>query len=363
MLLVRKHGEVSWRSPNVTAYSDEQSLQMLIQRSPNLLNGADSTPMAMASEVTVPGIGSADLVGVDASGGITIVECKLKANPEIRRQVVGQIFAYASGLSKLTYEQFDALFAAKVAPLVQMMIQLGPDEWDAETFRTQVATNLAAGNFRLIIAVDEITDELKGIVQYINQHTTADLKFLALELTYVADDGFEILVPQTYGEETIQSKGSNPTKHRWDEPSVFEALAGCCTPAGVQAVRQLYDYAFHHGATFRWGVGPLASVTARMKLGGKDASVFSIYEWPEGKGSVGINFEYMVGYVPNETLMKLLSPLRTIPGMTSRLTAVEQAGFLKRPSVMVDESLIQPGTCDTLIDAINELLKSSNESN
>ena len=121
MLLVRKQGESGWHSPKVTAYSDEQSLQTLIQHSPDLLNGADGTPMAMASEVSVSGIGSADLVGVDSTGGITIVECKLKANPEIRRQVVGQIFAYASGLSGLTYEQFDALFAAKGAPLVQLM--------------------------------------------------------------------------------------------------------------------------------------------------------------------------------------------------------------------------------------------------
>lgn len=114
-MLIRTTGETAWRTPKVTSYADEAALQALIRQSPDLLPGADGAPMAVATEVPIASIGYADIVGVDAAGDITVVECKLRANPEIRRQVVGQVFAYASGLWGLSYEEFDAVFASGAA--------------------------------------------------------------------------------------------------------------------------------------------------------------------------------------------------------------------------------------------------------
>lgn len=45
-------------------------------------------------EFNIPGIGLVDLVCVDDQDTLTIIECKLAANPQIRREVVGQIIAY-----------------------------------------------------------------------------------------------------------------------------------------------------------------------------------------------------------------------------------------------------------------------------
>jgi hypothetical protein len=67
-------------------------------------------PIAIVDEFAIPGVGSADLVGVNSSGDITIVECKLHSNPEIRREVVGQLMAYASGLWRMTYDNFATIF-------------------------------------------------------------------------------------------------------------------------------------------------------------------------------------------------------------------------------------------------------------
>jgi hypothetical protein len=91
MILIRRNGQSVWHTPTTTAYSDEKALQELIAQSPSLLPGANDVPMAVVRELAVPSIGYVDLVGVDQAGTITIVECKLKANPEIRRQVVGQV--------------------------------------------------------------------------------------------------------------------------------------------------------------------------------------------------------------------------------------------------------------------------------
>lgn len=361
MLLVRTSGETSWRSPKVAAYSDEQSLQSLIEQSPDLLPGSAGAPMAVANEVAIPQIGSVDLVGVDAAGTITLVECKLKANPEIRRGVVGQIFAYASGFWGLSYEEFDAAFTARAgAPLVQRVAEVGLEEWDEEAFRANVAANLASGRFRLVIAVDEITDELKGIVRYINQHTNSDLQFLAVELRYIADDGFEILVPTVFGEESIQNKGASATaKRKWEEQSVLAALEKLCSPSGFVAARRLYDYAKEHAVGFNWNTGPYPAVTVHLLVGGKARGVLSFYEWPLGKGVFAINFEYLTGYATPDALARLADRLRKVPGIGEYLVGLEQADFRKRPSLPIDPLLARPGAVETITAALDELLDSS----
>ena len=49
---------------------------------------------------------------------------------------------------------------------------------DEEEFRAAVDDNLQSGSMRLIIATDEITDELKRIVSYLNSHTTTNVEVL-----------------------------------------------------------------------------------------------------------------------------------------------------------------------------------------
>lgn len=45
-----------------------------------------------------------------ASGQMTLVECKLAANPEICRNVIGPVFAYAAGLWRLSCDAFNRRF-------------------------------------------------------------------------------------------------------------------------------------------------------------------------------------------------------------------------------------------------------------
>jgi hypothetical protein len=120
-------------APGVTSYTDEQALQSLIQRSPNLAAGSDDLPMVVATEVQIPSVGSADLVAVNTSGEVTLVECKLHANTEIRRHVVGQLFAYAAGPWQLSYEEFDETFSARAGgPIADLLAGTGVEASDEE---------------------------------------------------------------------------------------------------------------------------------------------------------------------------------------------------------------------------------------
>jgi hypothetical protein len=93
-----RHSGGGWRAPSVTSYSDEQALELLLEQTPDLLPGQDAALVTVVRQLYVPLTGPVDLFAVSVDGDLTVVECKLKANSEIRRWVVGQVLAYAAGL-------------------------------------------------------------------------------------------------------------------------------------------------------------------------------------------------------------------------------------------------------------------------
>ena len=96
----------SWSEPSTRGYVDEDALQALLAAHPDLLPGVTGDP-AVCREFQ-SGVGPADLVVVDAEGSITLVECKLAANRQVRREVIGQVLDYASRLWRMPVEAFTA---------------------------------------------------------------------------------------------------------------------------------------------------------------------------------------------------------------------------------------------------------------
>lgn len=220
-LLLRDAATGMWRAPATTTYQDEAALQSLIESSPQLLTANDTaTAMAVSREFYVPATGPIDIVAVDPEGEITLVECKLRANPEIRRHVIGQLLAYASGIWRMTYDEFDRAFSRRVGSLVESVkaVVLEGADWDEASFRDEVTRRVEQGEFRLIIAVDSITDELKRVVEYANSITRRGVEVVALELRYVADANVEILIPSTYGSELAAAKPAQSlAEYGWDD--------------------------------------------------------------------------------------------------------------------------------------------------
>jgi hypothetical protein len=209
--LGRKRGLANRPSGDRHVREPEQRLQaveLLLEQTPDLLPGQDTGLVTVVRQLYVPLTGPVDLFAVSIDGDLTVVECKLKANSEIRRWVVGQVLAYAAGLWRLPFEELDAAFIARAGEPVSAKIgalarEAGGD-FDEEPFRRTVSATLAAGRFRLVIAVDAITDELKRIVEYLDDHTVADVEVLALELGYAADGDVELLIPAVYGADRLR---------------------------------------------------------------------------------------------------------------------------------------------------------------
>lgn len=169
------------------------SFRVCLAESPELTPGIED-PHVAAREMEIPGAGRADIVIVQADGSVTVVECKLRSNSEIRMAVVGQILAYAAGLLGLSYHGFSDRFERASGLRLATFFDGGAADFDA--FQRAVEDNLATGRLRLATAVDEITDELRQTITYLNEMTKPDVEVLALELGYVSDHGIEILVPK-----------------------------------------------------------------------------------------------------------------------------------------------------------------------
>ena len=83
--------------------------------------------------------GPVDIIYVDASGVITIVECKLRANSEIRRKVVGQLIDYASAPATNGYDEFAQVFAGRAGMGLEPAIKATAVDFDPAAFRVAVA--------------------------------------------------------------------------------------------------------------------------------------------------------------------------------------------------------------------------------
>lgn len=352
-MLVRR-GNGAWEHPPVRAYAEEAELQALVAESPELVSGLEQGPWVAVREVALPDAGFLDVLIVHLDGELTLVEAKLNRNPEIRRAVVGQLLGYAGGLWRLGYERLDALVQAqKGASLVDLVRAVAPAEgFDPEEFRRVVARNLHDGTFRLVFAVDEITEDLKRAVEYLNAHTVDGTEILVLELGYSKVGDFEIVLPRLFGEEAARSKRVSRAKPRWTEVDLFDVLRAEAAPEEVEAVRRLYDWSGARVHHLYWGEGQSPSVTMAFETSEGMIQPCSVYTGQVSNG-VAVNFEWMRRR-PREALEATLERLAALPTIARARGEIVAKDYAKRPTVPLSE--LTGARMTIVIDALEALL-------
>ncbi|WP_426997987.1 hypothetical protein [Pseudarthrobacter sp. N5] len=133
---------------------------------------------------------------------MTLVECKLASNPQIRREVVGQMFDYASRLWGMDPEDFNARWRARTSQ------SLFDHDEEGLSLRATVADNLAEGRFRIVLAVDAINAPLKRMIEYLNTMSGPATSVIAVEYARLRQGQVEILMPQVYGQEMAETKSA-----------------------------------------------------------------------------------------------------------------------------------------------------------
>ena len=183
-----------WHTLEPAAYQAEAQLHDLVESAPQMLPLAGSPRLIVLGREVRLGTGSADLLAVESTGRLVIIEVKLAGNAEARRAVVAQVLSYAGYLQGLDPEQLESQILGKsVLAAVQASDQ--QHVVDAEDFRDGLARSLAEGSFRLVIVLDSAPDELVQVVGYLQSITgKIDIDLVTVSAYDMA--GSQVLVPQ-----------------------------------------------------------------------------------------------------------------------------------------------------------------------
>lgn len=99
--------ESGWSPLIPGGFSDEAALHDLVEAAPQLLPLAGQPQLIVLGREVQLGSGRADLVAVEPSGRLALIEVKLRNNPESRRAIVSQILSYAAYLHGVTPAALD----------------------------------------------------------------------------------------------------------------------------------------------------------------------------------------------------------------------------------------------------------------
>ena len=267
--------------------------------------------------------GPIDVLLVDSDGVITVVECKLGANRQSRREVVGQLIDYASALRGTTYDDFAATFAkCNQSVALEDAVEAGAGAvLDAEAFRANTGSRLAKGEFRLVIAVDEINDDLQRAVEFLNENSTGNIVFFALEVGYFRQGEVEILAPRTFGHE-VEIAGKGPvstTKPRWTADQVTEAVLELPDAAARTLIAALLAHAKAHGAVQKGGTGQAPSAGFYYPVAGLQRSLWSLYVRPDNP-VIALNFG-SISNVSSTIAEAAYGQLASSPALTAAVRA------------------------------------------
>lgn len=335
-ILIRKQKAGKWQVVESSGYQGEADLQKLLAESPSLVSieeiRGDAAPLVAAvREMGLPGSGNTDVMAFSASGDIVVVECKLAANQEIKRKVIAQVLEYGAYLWKMSYEELDSRITGRTGKsLADLVREAAEDpEWDEEGFRTTVEDRLQRGAFILVIAVDEMNDELSRTIRFINTCGNPEFSFTALEMNRYKKDEVEILVPHLFSGDAKprEERGGSPRK-QWTEERFFQAIKESLQPEIHDLIRDIYQWTKSRAHRMWFGIGASrGSYTFHYLIEGKTASVFSVYT----NGILTLNYGYLSTAVSPETMQAFHADIRNIPSFGDI-----PAEFSKWPSIRIE---------------------------
>ncbi len=236
-ILLRNNQRKEWQKLEPRVYGKEHQLEELLAESPDLLPGEESERVIFFKRQVPLGQNAVDLLGVTSAGSITVVECKLDCNREARRTVIAQILEYGSQLWGMEYDEFEGLLSqGREEPLADTVRRLAGPGWSEEAFVAGTKRALENGDFRLVIAINGVTNELKGIMEYINCEPGRHIE--ALELQHFSNGGDEVLVPELFGTDARRpSTAAPPGRIR----SLEEVYAAAVDPAAGRRLKSMVE--------------------------------------------------------------------------------------------------------------------------
>lgn len=311
-------------------YATEAELQAFLRDHPDLLplEEIDLTApplLCIGWEVGLTS-GAEDILYIDQNGLITIVETKLRKNPEARREVVGQILEYAAQMSSWTSadveRQAERFFASpncagtyrgctleKAVNIFLEQSQTFPG-FSYDDYVQQIQTSIEHGHFRLVIAIDEPPEPLLRTVEFVNRFSERFEMYL-IQLKRFRDLARQqnIFVPALFGR-----VAATETKRRvgrpWDKERFLQQASEKC-PKSVPVLKRLIDFAEEEGAIV-WGrgasIGSFQFVVPTPHLGANRKSLPAFFVLANGRMS--FDFWTLSKWVAEEIIVSYRDDLR-----------------------------------------------------
>lgn len=351
MVILIRSGDSGWSEPSLTGYENEASLQQLIAEHPSLIPGVGER--AVACREFSSGVGPADVVILDESGELTLVECKLTTNPQIRREIVGQVLDYASRLWGMRVDEFEATWRraskSEVSPLPAF------DAEGAET-RERLAENLEAGRMRLVLAVDKVNDDLKRIVEYLNTITLGEIAVFVMEFQRAQRDGVEVLIPTAFGSELADARGRRDrvTRERWPIES-FAEWGEQHDPDGMPAYRALRERLLQRG----WRMNGVRASTPSLNASIEVPALGGVRKWPislqsDAQRGLRLNLRFVDFASAPEVAERMTAELEAAVPSVIDTEDVRARRFKVQPRVLLGS--LSPQQAEALVDALTAAL-------
>ena len=351
-IVLRRPGTTNWIVVESALYRAEDELQCLLADSPSLLPLGDmcagATELIVAiREFQIPGSGYLDLLGFSAQGDVVLMECKLRANPQIKREVVGQLFEYAGFLWQMTFEDLDHRISNNHGGrgLIELMIQ-GVDaaEWDREAFRQTVAQRLQSGTFALVIVVDRATEELQRAADFMAACARANFSFHVVEMQRYQTAEAEVLIPHVHGIPRVivqaAERGVWPKERFLDEIRVR-------SPMDAAIAEDLYAWSEATADRIVPGRGTdRGSFSFHYVAAGRPIPLFAVYT----DGRLELHFDSLYRKASPEITQCFYEDLRSVSGFSAI-----SPDFRRWPSVVLHEALGNPESLSRFKAAVSKV--------
>lgn len=314
--MVKTNKEGGWYKADDKGYSGETELQEMLAKYPDLIPIEDLGDDRKPIKVIVREADNTDLIGVDEDGNITIVETKLAYNPEVKREVIGQILEYASKLWQSSYEDFDSTIRNIMGEDLQTLMgaEIGNgEEWSSDDFRIAVEENLKEGRFALFIIVDAINDELRQTISYINSRCPDVFVLYALELKYFHEKGVGVILPKLYGVPASKTKTKSFGRKKWAKEDFLPTARKQLNKTQYLAIEKLFKFCEQHADNLGMGTGTeTASINVNFKKFSDERAIFCL----KSNGRLGFSLNWVakkgVSAQQKDLLDKLKEKLKAI---------------------------------------------------
>ena len=301
--------------------NEEKELQDLLENNFDLLAGDQINPedprrwLLIKKEMPVPDPVSGadrwsiDFFFVDQIGMPTFVECKRYQDTRSRREVVGQMMEYAANAQYYWSKDDIKDIAEKTASerngtLKEMLTSLQEENFDSvEDFFDNVENSLKEGQIRLVFFLEEAPNELKSIVEFLNNQMERS-EVLIVEAKQYAIDGLKVVVPSLFGysEQARRLKKTvtvSPTvRVKWTREKFINTIGDANIPLRLSRTKDLFEFADSHPNLIRldYGTGQISGSLLFKNNNGKTMLVL----WDSGSlklyaiGSIRDRFEFFV---------------------------------------------------------------------